>query len=214
MTRPTLRDIDLNAGKISHYRYVRHDAPTPAGWTDDGPCPGHHGNWSRMARLAEAQQETLAMTMYTSDVVFDGIRQKSPEESARHVKRALNALARAEVCRRGVEVHPRIAEHNETATLSKMEIDDMTPPDHTTATRANGHIDMEAVNRPAHYTQGGVEVIDIIEQITKDYPPAIAYHIGNILKYLARAPHKGAMQEDLAKANWYLTRAVNQSVKL
>jgi hypothetical protein len=134
MTRPTLRDLDLNAGKISHYRYVRHDAPTPAGWTEDGPCPGHHGNWSRMAR-------------------------KEPEMA-------------------------------------------LTPNE------------MEAVNRPAHYTQGGVEVIDIIEQITKDYPPAIAYHIGNILKYLARAPHKGAMQQDLAKANWYLTRAVNKSVKL
>jgi hypothetical protein len=62
MTRPTLRDLDLNAGKISHHRYVRHDAPTPEGWTDDGPCPGHHGHWSRMATLADAQQETLAMT--------------------------------------------------------------------------------------------------------------------------------------------------------
>ncbi len=86
--------------------------------------------------------------------------------------------------------------------------------DHIPAMRANGNIDMEAVNRPPHYTQGGVEVIDIIEQITKDYPPAIAYHIGNTLKYLARAPHKGAMQQDLAKANWYLTRAINKSIKL
>jgi hypothetical protein len=74
-------------------------------------------------------------------------------------------------------------------------------------------VEMEAVNRPAHYTQGGVEVIDIIEQITKDYPPAIAYHIGNCIKYLARAPHKGAMQQDLMKSEWYLRRAINQIAK-
>jgi hypothetical protein len=59
---PTLSDLDLSsARRISHYRYVRNDAPIPDGWTDDGPCPGHHGNWSRMATLAAAQQETLAM---------------------------------------------------------------------------------------------------------------------------------------------------------
>jgi hypothetical protein len=75
-------------------------------------------------------------------------------------------------------------------------------------------VEMEAVNRPAHYRQGEVEVIDIIEQITKDYPPAIAYHLGNVVKYLARGPHKGAMQQDLQKASWYLTRAINKSVKL
>ena len=75
-------------------------------------------------------------------------------------------------------------------------------------------VEMDAVNRPAHYTQGGVEVIDIIEQITKDYPPDIAYHIGNCIKYLARAPHKGNLQQDLGKAEWYMKRAVNKSVRL
>jgi hypothetical protein len=62
MKSPTLYDLDLSsAQRISHYRYIRNDAPIHEGWTDDGPCPGHHGNWSRMATLAEAQQETLAM---------------------------------------------------------------------------------------------------------------------------------------------------------
>jgi hypothetical protein len=49
MKSPTLADLDLHGGKISFQRYIRNDAPTPDGWTDDGPCPGHHGNWSRMA---------------------------------------------------------------------------------------------------------------------------------------------------------------------
>lgn len=75
-------------------------------------------------------------------------------------------------------------------------------------------IDMDAVNRPPHYTQGAVEVIDIIEQIVSGYPPEIGYHIGNVLKYVARGPHKGNMQQDLAKAEFYLRRAINKSVTL
>jgi hypothetical protein len=103
------------------------------------------------------------------------------------------------------------------ATLSEMEIDEMIENDPAPVEKRSPGltpVEMDAVNRPAHYTQGGVEVIDIIEQITRDYPPAIAYHIGNCIKYLARGPHKGALSQDLAKANWYLTRAVNKSIKL
>ncbi|MFZ9654656.1 MAG: DUF3310 domain-containing protein [Limnohabitans sp.] len=40
------------------------------------------------------------------------------------------------------------------------------------------------------------------------YPPAMAYHVGCILKYLWRAPHKGSFAQDLKKAHWYLERAL------
>lgn len=70
--------------------------------------------------------------------------------------------------------------------------------------------EMNEVNHPAHYRAGGIEAIDYIEQVVAHYPPEIAYHVGNALKYLARAPHKGAMQQDLAKGSWYLTRAINR----
>ena len=66
----------------------------------------------------------------------------------------------------------------------------------------------DQVNNPPHYTFGPVEVIDIIEQITAHYPPAISYHVGAALKYLSRAPHKGRMLEDLGKAQWMLNRAI------
>lgn len=62
------------------------------------------------------------------------------------------------------------------------------------------------VNHPAHYTQGKVEVIEFIEQVTKDYNASVAYHIGNAIKYIARSPHKNG-KEDIAKAKWYLERA-------
>ena len=70
----------------------------------------------------------------------------------------------------------------------------------------------DPVNRPAHYAAGSIEVIEFIEQVTKDYPPEVAYHIGNVLKYLARAPHKGNLRQDLEKGENYLRRAINRMV--
>lgn len=67
----------------------------------------------------------------------------------------------------------------------------------------------DAVNNPQHYTFGKVEVIDVIEDWTRDYPVGMQYHIGAALKYLARGPHKhGNPREDLEKAIWYLRRAI------
>jgi hypothetical protein len=71
---------------------------------------------------------------------------------------------------------------------------------------------LDVVNRPAHYAAGGIEVIDFIEQIVANYPPEIGYHIGNSLKYLARAPLKDPAKivEDLSKGEYYLKRAINK----
>ncbi len=64
----------------------------------------------------------------------------------------------------------------------------------------------DVVNQPPHYTYGDIEVIDYIEQVTKDYPAEMAFAIGNAIKYISRAQHKNG-KEDLAKARWYLQRA-------
>jgi hypothetical protein len=60
----------------------------------------------------------------------------------------------------------------------------------------------DPVNHPAHYKVGGIETIDFIE--AKD----LSYHLGNVVKYVTRADHKGNKLEDLRKAQWYLTRAI------
>lgn len=62
------------------------------------------------------------------------------------------------------------------------------------------------VNHPPHYTQGGVEVIDIIAQITRGYTDGFhAYCVGNALKYLARAPYKHVeIDDDIRKAAKYI----------
>nr|WP_095327627.1 DUF3310 domain-containing protein [Staphylococcus haemolyticus] len=66
--------------------------------------------------------------------------------------------------------------------------------------------EQDVVNKPKHYTYGDIEVIDYIEQVTKDYKPELAFAIGNAIKYISRANHKNG-KEDLDKARWYLNRA-------
>ena len=67
---------------------------------------------------------------------------------------------------------------------------------------ATHHTDM--VNHPAHYKAGGIETIDFIEAKT------LGYHLGNVVKYVSRADHKGNKLEDLKKAQWYLARAIEK----
>ena len=64
----------------------------------------------------------------------------------------------------------------------------------------------DKVNHPTHYTYGEIEVMDFIEQVTKDYKPELAFAIGNAIKYISRANRKNG-KEDLDKARWYLNRA-------
>ena len=59
---------------------------------------------------------------------------------------------------------------------------------------------MDAIDHPSHYNVGSIEVIDAIESWSLDF------HLGNVVKYIARAPHKGKFREDLEKAAWYLER--------
>ena len=63
----------------------------------------------------------------------------------------------------------------------------------------------DMVNSPSHYNFGDIEVVDFIDQVTKHYNSDVAYHIGNAIKYISRAPHKNG-KEDVAKAKWSIER--------
>lgn len=65
----------------------------------------------------------------------------------------------------------------------------------------------DAVNHPAHYTSGKIEVIEFIED------QKLGYHLGNALKYICRAGKKdrAKLEEDLRKAVWYLERYISQT---
>lgn len=68
---------------------------------------------------------------------------------------------------------------------------------------ADHPVHYDPVNHPAHYKSGGIETIDFIEA------KRLGYHLGNVVKYISRAYHKGGM-EDLLKAQWYLNRAIEK----
>lgn len=70
-----------------------------------------------------------------------------------------------------------------------------------------GIISFDTVGKPKHYNYGEVEVLDYIEQVVELYPPTVAIHVANVIKYLSRAPLKNGV-EDLEKAQYYLDRAI------
>lgn len=63
---------------------------------------------------------------------------------------------------------------------------------------------MGNVNHPVHYNTGKIEVIEAIE----DW--ALGFHLGNAVKYIARAGKKDSAKyiEDLEKAIWYIRRRI------
>jgi hypothetical protein len=61
----------------------------------------------------------------------------------------------------------------------------------------------DPVERPAHYQQlPGIEVIDVTEHLN--------FCLGNVIKYVLRADHKGEPIQDLEKAAWYLRREIER----
>lgn len=68
----------------------------------------------------------------------------------------------------------------------------------------------DSVNSPAHYTSGGFEAYEIIKaKLTEE--EWRGYLKGNVLKYMLRANFKGSHDEDLKKANWYLSMAISEA---
>lgn len=64
----------------------------------------------------------------------------------------------------------------------------------------------EMINHPSHYNQG-IEAIDYIESHRMDF------NIGNVIKYVTRAKHKGTELQDLKKSLWYLDREIKRLEK-
>lgn len=72
--------------------------------------------------------------------------------------------------------------------------------------KINGVEPNDVVNRPAHYTDGKIEVIDFIED------KKLGFCLGNAVKYIARAGKKDPTKEveDLKKAEWYIKRRIKE----
>lgn len=67
----------------------------------------------------------------------------------------------------------------------------------------------DIVNSPDHYTSGGIETIEFIKaKLSKDQ--FHGYLKGNVIKYLSRAGKKDDEIQDLKKAQWYLTKLIEE----
>jgi hypothetical protein len=64
----------------------------------------------------------------------------------------------------------------------------------------------DPVNHPNHYTYGGIECLDFIDQYN------LNFELGNAVKYISRAGKKEATKtiEDLEKARFYVEREITQ----
>lgn len=67
---------------------------------------------------------------------------------------------------------------------------------------------MDMVNHPEHYQSGKIEVIDVIEEFTKDLKGIEAFDAANIIKYACRWKRKNGV-EDLRKLVWYANHLIN-----
>lgn len=61
---------------------------------------------------------------------------------------------------------------------------------------------MDNIKHPSHYNFGSIEVWDAID----DWD--LGWNLGNVVKYTARARHKGTPLKDLKKAQQYLEREI------
>lgn len=69
--------------------------------------------------------------------------------------------------------------------------------------------DSDPVNRPSHYTDGDIECIDAIKA-SMSTEAFLGFLKGNVQKYMWRYEKKVAPVEDLKKAQWYLSKLIEE----
>lgn len=73
----------------------------------------------------------------------------------------------------------------------------------------NKEPDVDMVNHPSHYTQGGIECIDALKAATVSKKGIEAICVANVIKYLWRYEEKNGI-EDVKKARWYIDRLIKE----
>ena len=61
---------------------------------------------------------------------------------------------------------------------------------------------VDVINNPQHYMHGSIQTWDVIDAWK------LGFNLGNVVKYISRADHKGKRLEDLKKARAYLDREI------
>ena len=96
---------------------------------------------------------------------------------------------------------------NKNVFIEFMEIMDFINDEVTVIEDKNNDNISDVINSPKHYQLkikgNNIEVIDIIDEVVKDYSPKQAFRVANILKYILRASKKNGL-EDFKKAKKYI----------
>lgn len=79
-------------------------------------------------------------------------------------------------------------------------------------TAINDDILADNINHPKHYTQGGIECIDAINDAVVNKTGLEAVCVANVIKYLWRYELKNGL-EDIKKAQWYLNKLIDVKEK-
>ena len=77
------------------------------------------------------------------------------------------------------------------------------------ASCCNKEPNVDMVNHPSHYTQGGIECIDALKAATVSKTGIEAVCTANAIKYLWRYEEKNGI-EDVKKARWYIDRLIRE----
>lgn len=72
------------------------------------------------------------------------------------------------------------------------------------------HLDEDIIEHPYHYTAGDIECIDAIRS-TLGSEAFIDFCRAQVIKYLWRARLKNSLHENLKKAQWYVTKAIEEA---
>ena len=64
---------------------------------------------------------------------------------------------------------------------------------------------------PSYYQKSKFQVIDVIDEFTKDLTGIEAVDTGQVIKYISRWKYKNGL-EDLKKAKWYLDHLIDHIV--
>lgn len=73
----------------------------------------------------------------------------------------------------------------------------------------NKESNVDMVNHPSHYTQGGIECIDALKAATVSKTGIEAVCTANAIKYLWRYEEKNGI-DDVKKARWYIDRLIKE----
>lgn len=73
----------------------------------------------------------------------------------------------------------------------------------------NKESNVDMVNHPSHYTQGGIECIDALKAATVSKKGIEAVCTANVIKYLWRYEEKNGI-EDVKKAKWYIDKLIKE----